>query len=295
MIDPTMLARFYEQMLLIRKFEESLTDIFQKGLLHGTIHCCIGQEAVAVGVLNAVSKDGNVTSNHRGHGHFLAFTDDVEGLIAEIMGKKSGVCGGRGGSQHLHKNSFYSNGITGGMIPVATGMAFAEKLYRSGKKTVAFLGDGALAQGVVYESWNMASLWKLPILYVVENNFYAMSTPISEHLSGSIAKRAYAFDIKVTEISSNHVEDIFQAASAAMAEIDQTEAPQVLICNTYRICGHSKSDDLSYQPQDEAQKWSLADPINLAGESLSSEEKADIQERVEKRLRMAIEAAGEQI
>ncbi|MBW1769903.1 MAG: thiamine pyrophosphate-dependent dehydrogenase E1 component subunit alpha [Deltaproteobacteria bacterium] len=289
-----MLARLYEQMLLIRKFEENLTDLFQKGLLYGTTHCCIGQEAVAVGVLNAITQDDIVVSNHRGHGHFIAFTDDVEGLTAEIMGRKTGVCGGRGGSQHLHKGNFYSNGITGGMVPVATGMAFAEKIKGSGRKVVAFLGDGALAQGVVYESWNMASLWRLPILYVIENNLYAMSTPISMHLSGSIEKRARAFDINVAEVSTNDVEDIYTTVSGLAGEINQRVAPQVLICHTYRFCGHSKSDDLSYQPSEEIETWLQKDPIKLAGKQLQREEKDDILHRVQERIRKAVERADEE-
>ena len=286
-----MLARLYEQMLLIRTFEENLTGLFQKGLLHGTTHCCIGQEAVAVGVLNAITQDDIVVSNHRGHGHFLAFTGDVEGLIAEIMGRETGVCGGRGGSQHLHKGNFYSNGVTGGMIPVATGMAFSEKTLGSGRKVVAFLGDGALAQGVVYESWNMASLWKLPILYVIENNLYAMSAHVNEHLSGSIEKRALAFKLNAVEVSTNDVEDISHAASSLVGEIDRGAGPQVLICNTYRFSGHSKSDEKNYQPREEVEKWLHKDPIMLAGSRLRSEEKEGLLERIEERIRNATASA----
>jgi len=287
-----MLARLYEQMLLIRRFEENLTDLFRRGLLSGTTHCCIGQEAVAVGVLSAMTQDDIVVSNHRGHGHFLAYTDDVEGLTAEIMGRESGVCGGRGGSQHLHAGNFYSNGITGGMVPVATGMAFAEKEKGSGRKTVAFLGDGALAQGVVYESWNMASLWKLPILYVIENNLYAMSTHLSVHLSGTMEKRAQAFDMNVTEISGNEVEDVRDTVLGLSKEMTQGLAPQVLICNTYRHCGHSVRDDSSYQPSEESEEWLQKDPIELAGERLQPREKADIRNRVEDRIRRAMEGVS---
>jgi len=281
----------YEQMLLIRRFEETLTDLFRRGLLFGTTHCYIGQEAIAVGVLNAISDDDIVASNHRGHGHFIAFTDDVEGLIAEIMGKATGVCGGRGGSQHLHKGNFYSNGITGGMVPVATGMAYAEKIKDSRRKVIAFLGDGALAQGVVYESWNMASLWKLPILYVVENNLYAMSTRIDFHLAGDVKARGESFGIKVTELSASDVEDIYNIASMLIDEIDCGNVPQVLICNTYRFCGHSKSDDLCYRSREEEAVWLEKDPIKLAGEKLSQEEREAISNRVEERIKRAIKEA----
>jgi len=286
-----MLADLYEKMLLIRTFEESLTELFQKGLLRGTTHCCIGQEAVAVGVLRAMTPDDIVISNHRGHGHFLAFTGDIEGLIAEIVGNQTGVCAGRGGSQHLHSGNFYSNGITGGMVPVATGMSFAEKAKGTGRKVVAFLGDGALAQGVVYESWNIASLWELPILYVIENNLYAMSAHISAHLSGSIKNRADAFDITAEEVSTNDVQDIFDSTSDLISAINYRAAPKVLICNTYRFSGHSKSDDLSYQPDNEIQEWYQKDPINLAGDRLRSEDKAVILDKVQARVRHAIACA----
>lgn len=286
-----MLKLMYEQMLLVRRFEETLTDLFERGLLFGTTHCCTGQEAVAVGVMNAITADDIVTSNHRGHGHFIAFTDDVEGLVDEIMGKETGVCGGRGGSQHLHKGNFYSNGITGGMIPVATGMAFAEKLKGTGKKVIAFLGDGALAQGVVYESWNIASLWKLPILYVVENNLYAMSTPIDSHMSGSVLERAKAFGIKVTQIPADDVEEIHKNASNIINEMEEGTVPQVLVCNTYRFCGHSKSDDLSYRSREEEEVWLERDPVKLAEASLTEDEKQAILERINERIEGAITQA----
>ena len=285
------IEQMYEQMLLIRRFEERLTELFQQGFLFGTVHCCIGQEAVAVGIVNTMDKHDIVTSNHRGHGHFIALTDDVEGLMAEIMGKQTGVCRGRGGSQHLHKDNFYSNGITGGMIPIATGMAYAEKLKKSGGKVVAFLGDGALSQGVVYESWNMASLWELPILYVVENNLYAMSTSIYDHFAGDIKKRAEAFGMKATEMPDGDVEQVYGAAKTIMQEIAQGTAPQVLICSTYRFCGHSKSDDLCYRTREEEEQWLAVDPVKMAGQNLSQTERDTILGRVEKRIDKAVEEA----
>ncbi|GAG99319.1 unnamed protein product [marine sediment metagenome] len=167
-------------------------------------------------------------------------------------------------------------------------MAFAEKLKGSGRKVVAFLGDGALAQGVVYESWNMASLWRLPVLYVIENNLYAMSTHISMHMSGSIKNRARAFDIKVTEVSTNDVEDIYNKASSLVREIDQGVTPQVLVCNTYRFCGHSKSDDERYQSSEEMERWLQKDPIELAERRLQIQQKDDITDKVQERIRKAI-------
>ena len=177
-------------MYFIRRFEESLLDLFSAGKIDGTVHTYVGQEADAVGVVDHLERERDViVSNHRCHGHYLAFTDDAAGLMLEIMGKKGGTCGGKGGSQHLCNGNFYSNGVLGSTLPVAAGMALAEKQRGTGAVTVAFLGDGTLGQGVVYETLNLASLWRLPILFVVENNFYAQSTPSHLNLAGAIAGR----------------------------------------------------------------------------------------------------------
>ncbi len=283
-----MLKKMYEQMLLIREFEEVLTSLFHEGLLFGTTHCCIGQEAVAVGVLSATDSDDVVVSNHRGHGHFIAFTDDVEGLMAEIMGRETGVCGGRGGSQHLHTKNFYNNGITGGMAPIATGMALAEKIKGSGKKVISFLGDGALAQGVVYESWNMAQLWKLPILYIIENNQYAMSTHISKHFAGDICERAKGFNFKTTRVTNESVEEIYKVTKKIISEMNHWVIPQILVCDTFRYCGHSKSDDLCYRSREEEALWLEKDPIIMLGAKLSIDNRNIIIDRVKKRIQNAI-------
>ncbi|HMJ24673.1 MAG TPA: thiamine pyrophosphate-dependent enzyme, partial [Pyrinomonadaceae bacterium] len=165
------LKMFFQQMLTVRIVEERLLRLFSEGLLHGTVHTCLGQEGCAVGVVSALNAERDVVfSNHRGHGHFLAYCDDVDGLIAELMGRRTGVCAGVGGSQHLHQKNFYSNGILGGIVPVATGMALAEKAKESDSIVIVFLGDGAFGEGVVYEAFNIAALWDLPILFVVELN-----------------------------------------------------------------------------------------------------------------------------
>ncbi len=177
-------------------------------MFFGTTHTYLGQEADAVGVLQLLQEDDIVFSNHRCHGHFLAYGGDPRALFAELMGKATGVCGGRGGSQHLHWRNFYSNGVQGGIAPVAAGMALAEKLKGSGAVTVAFLGDGTLGEGVVYETLNMASLWGAPILFVVENNHIAQTTPIEQALAGSILARFQAFDIPAWELQSSDVVEI---------------------------------------------------------------------------------------
>ncbi len=169
----------YRSMVRIRRFEETVLAEFSHGAFYGTTHTSLGQEADAVGVLDSLQAGDVVFSNHRCHGHFLAYGGDMRALFAELMGKASGVCGGRGGSQHLHWRNFYSNGILGGTLPIATGAALAEKRLGSGVATVVFLGDGALGEGVVYESLNFASLWGAPVLFVLEDNHWAQTTPIS--------------------------------------------------------------------------------------------------------------------
>lgn len=289
--DQELRERLFRQMVLIRRFEETVSDLFSKGLLFGTTHCYIGQEAIAVGIINAISRKDIVTSNHRGHGHFIAFTDDVEGLMAELMGKSTGVCGGRGGSQHLHKGNFYSNGVTGGMVPVATGMAMAEKFLGSKKIVVCFLGDGALNQGVVYESWNMASLWGLPVLYVVENNLYAMSTHISQHLAGSTKARPEAFGVETHEITSNDVEEIHGLALTCVSQVRGLGRPVVMVCNTYRLCGHSKSDDCCYRSREEEKEWEKHDPPKILSERLDEQSRQRIIGECEERIESALTQA----
>ncbi|HZK81610.1 MAG TPA: thiamine pyrophosphate-dependent dehydrogenase E1 component subunit alpha, partial [Humisphaera sp.] len=170
-------AALYERMALVRAFEERVLALFAQGELTGTTHTSLGQEAVAVGVLSQITREDIVFSSHRCHGHYLAFFDEPDGLMAELMGRATGLCGGIGGSQHLQRGNFYTNGVQGGIVPCAAGMALAEKLKKSGKIAVVFLGDGTLGEGVVYETLNLASLWGLPLLFIVEANGFAQSTP----------------------------------------------------------------------------------------------------------------------
>jgi TPP-dependent pyruvate/acetoin dehydrogenase alpha subunit len=256
------LRDLYSQLFTIRRVEETLLGLFSKGLLRGTVHTCIGQEACAVGVVGAIDKGKDIVcSNHRGHGHFIAYCDDVEGLIYEVMGRPEGVCGGYGGSQHLHKNRFYSNGILGGMPPVAVGMGFAEKIKGTGAISVVFMGDGSQAEGSVYEAFNMASLWSVPVLFVVEHNQYAQSTHFSLEHAGFLADRAKPFDIPVTRVNGNEVELVRSKACEITDEIRHKSRPQLLFLDTYRIASHSKGDDLR-DPQ-EIERNKAKDPLTL--------------------------------
>ena len=275
----TSLAQLYERMYFIRRFEESLLDLFAQGKLVGTTHTYIGQEANAVGIIDQLEPERDVIfSNHRCHGHYLAFTDDDFGLLCEVMGKAPGVCGGKGGSQHLCKGNFYSNGVLGSIVPVATGIALAEKQKGTGAVSTVFLGDGTLGEGVTYESLNIASLWKLPVLFVVENNHYAQSTPVELELAGSIPARAAAFGVETAELATTDVEEIHDAAGRAVARIRETGAPFFLVLDTYRYSPHSKGDD-NRDPA-EIEKRREQDPLIVAGVRLAEDERARIEERV---------------
>jgi len=276
--------KMYEQMYLIRLFEEKMEELFKKGALFGTIHSCAGQEAVAVGIINSLSQTDLIIGNHRSHGHYLAYTNDVEGLMAELMGKATGVVGGRGGSQHIHKNNFYSNGVQGGMVPVATGMALAEKIKKSGNIVVCFIGDGTLGQGVVYESMNIASLWQLPILYVVENNYYAMSTRICDAVAGLPVNRGRAFDIESSELTSNDSDIIYNGSEDIVKKVREKCTPYFWVINTYRLSGHSKSDDRCYRTKEEEMKWAELDPLLIAESKIPRELRLQIEHNCMKRI-----------
>ena len=279
-------------MLLIRRFEERLLELFSLGELFGTTHTSIGQEAIAVGVLNHLNDNDIVISNHRCHGHYLASTGDVTGLLAELMGKNDGVCKGRGGSQHLHVHNFYSNGVLGNMFPVAAGMAYAEKVKDSKAILVIFIGDGTFGEGVMYETLNLISLWKVPMLIVVENNRYAQSTKIEDTLAGSIKDRVTAFDIETTELSTFDVSEIYTTSKVVVQKTRNEKKPKCLILNTYRFASHSKSDD--GRSKKEVEEWLVKDPLQLIEKEfdkrqLEKEKKLIINE-LEKVVRKAIDA-----
>jgi TPP-dependent pyruvate/acetoin dehydrogenase alpha subunit len=234
----------YAQMFLIRRFEETLLDLFARGEISGTTHTSIGQEADAVGVAACLDRERDViVSNHRCHGHYLAFTDDVDGLLREILGREGAICGGKGGSQHLCAANFYSNGVLGSTVPLATGMALAQREEGRGGIVSVFVGDGTLGQGVVYESLNFASLWTLPLLVVLEHNGYAQSTPSRLQVAGDVEARAVAFGIETSRLDSTDVTKIRAAAEGAVARIRQTGKPFFLVLDTYRFAPHSKGDD----------------------------------------------------
>jgi TPP-dependent pyruvate/acetoin dehydrogenase alpha subunit len=279
----------YRRMRFIRRFEECLLDLFDRGLLNGTTHACIGQEADAVAILGQLGADDHVFSNHRCHGHFLARTGDALGLLAEIMGKPEGVCGGVGGSQHLCAPGFMSNGVQGGIVPNAAGIALAKQLDGSSGLSVVFIGDGTLGEGATYEALNLASLWALPLVVVLEDNGWAQSTPSKAHLAGSMHDRFAAFGMRVFEIDSTDVEAIDALAKRALDRGRAQAGPVAIIVHTYRLCHHSKNDD--NRPAEEvAARWTL-DPLEIHGPRLEPSARAAIDAEVESALHDVIDRA----
>ena len=253
----------------IRAFETVLLERVSDNGIRGTCHACVGQEATALAIASALRPGDIITSTHRGHGHYLArfqTQDSAVRLAAEIMGKSGGLCGGWGGTQHLQAQDFQSNGITGGMAPVAVGEAFDLVLPgepRNGRIVVCFLGDGALAQGVVYEAMNFAALKRLPVLFVIENNGYAMSAPVKTTLAGpALTARAEALGIECIEklVDDWRETESVAAQTIAMMRIEEPR-PRMIIFDTYRFCGHSKSDNGEYRPAGEYELWESRDPV----------------------------------
>jgi 2-oxoisovalerate dehydrogenase E1 component len=234
----------FRRAALIRQFEEKLLALFSQGKLSGTVHTCIGQELCALAVINQLEKGDWVFSNHRCHGHYLAWTGDVRGLLAEIMGKSSGICAGRGGSQHLYRDKFLSNGVQGGAVPIAAGCALALKgLGTSRFIAAAFIGDGTLGQGVVYETLNLASKLGVPLLIVLEKNGYAQSTNTTTTIAGTVGARFEAFGWRYWEGAIWQEEELLSKARAAVDYVRQQRAPAALCINCYRLKAHSKGDD----------------------------------------------------
>jgi TPP-dependent pyruvate/acetoin dehydrogenase alpha subunit len=262
-------------MRFIRRFEETLLALFDQGVLNGTTHACVGQEADCVAVVEHLRPGDHIFSNHRCHGHYLAWTGDAVGLLAEVMGKPHGVVGGIGGSQHLCAPGFKSNGILGGTLPAAAGIALAMKLSGDEAISTVFMGDGAWGEGVVYEAMNMAALWELPLLVVVENNGYSQSTPIQLNMAGDIARRFAAFGIETAHLDSTDVLEIDAVAARQVEAVRTSRRPHGLIIDTYRLCHHSKSDD--NRPEAEiAERWTI-EPLVVHGQRLPD----DVRQRVD--------------
>ena len=276
--------------LLIRRTEQKLLELFADGKLFGTVHTCIGQEFSAVAVGRSLAPNDTVFSNHRGHGHFLATGGTVEELIAEVMGKETGVCRGRGGSQHLQKGRYFSNGIQGGIVPVTAGLAMAHKLRGSGGIATVFIGDGTLGEGSLYETLNIASKWELPLLVICENNLYAQSTSQSETLAGDICARAAAFGIATRWHNTYDWQELFTGVKDSIDDVRRTSRPVFHLVDTFRLIAHSKGDD--NRPADYVQTHWERDPLVILERALSEDAAwQSLQKDAEQEVARAAEAA----
>jgi len=266
----------YEQMTKIREFEEKANELYMKAIMPGLTHLYSGQEAVAVGVCEALTREDYITSTHRGHGHCLAKGASVDLMFAELLGKEAGYCRGKGGSMHIadpDSGNLGANAIVGGSAGIATGAALSAKKRGSDQVAVCFFGEGALGQGLLYEVMNMASLWKLPIIYVCENNLYNEYTHYSEALAGEVTARAKAFGIYTETIDGQDVQLVYETTQRLVERARRGEGPAFLECLTYRYYGHHVGDisRTYYRSKEEEQEWrEKRDPLKILAERLVS-------------------------
>lgn len=273
--------QMYRRMQMIRLFEEQVNELYTRALMPGLAHLYVGEEAVAVGVCEALRADDYITSTHRGHGHCLAKGAAPDRMFAELLGKEAGYCKGKGGSMHIADpttGNLGANAIVAGSAGIATGAAFSAKHEGKGQVAVCFFGEGALGQGVVYEVMNLAALWKLPAVYVCENNYYTEYTHYSETLAGDLLDRGRAFGVPSEAVDGQDVRAVYASATKLVARARQGEGPSFLVCNTYRYSGHHVGDVNReyYRSKSEEQAWkSERDPIRLFADWLTSEKLTD--------------------
>jgi pyruvate dehydrogenase E1 component alpha subunit len=263
--DVTTAKEMLYKLYAARIFEERVNEMFMRGMIHGTTHLSIGQEGVAVGAIYAANKDDLIMSNHRGHSHCIAKDADIKKMMCELLGRKPGFCMGMGGSMHIvdiESNNYGANGIIGPAIPIATGIALALKMDKAGKVILDFFGDGTSNTGAFHEALNMAALWKLPIVYICENNQYGMSTPVEKTVSvPNIADRAAAYGFPGVVVDGNDVFAMMDAVSVAAERARNGDGPTLIEAKTYRWLGHSKSDKRAYRTRAEEEDWKARCPI----------------------------------
>jgi len=292
------LQKMWLQMLHIRLVEEKVAYFFSRGMIHGTTHLYVGEEATAVGAIAALTDDDLISSTHRGHGHTIAKGIDLKGMMAELFGRRDGSCKGKGGSMHiadLSKGNLGANGVVGGGIPIAAGAALSVKLLKQDRVVVCFFGDGAMNEGTFHETVNMASAWKLPVIFLCENNQYGMSMSVKRATNvDNLADRAKAYGIQGKRVDGNDVFAVYEAVTEAKAHVKKN-GPMLIVAETYRQLGHSKSDANKYRTKEEIAAWKEKDPIprfkmRLLESGLFSKEeleaveaqaKADIEEAVQ--------------
>lgn len=289
----------YEQMVKIRDFEEQVNELYLKAIMPGLAHLYIGEEAVAVGVCETLRRDDYITSTHRGHGHCLAKGASPDRMFAELLGKEAGYCRGKGGSMHIadqDTGNLGANAIVGGSAGIATGAAFSAKRRGTGQVAVCFFGEGALGQGLLYEEMNLAQLWKLPIIYVCENNLYNEYTHFTETTAGEIHARAEAFGILTAEVDGQDVRAVYAAMQSLVERARRGEGPAFLHCRTYRYHGHHVGDisRAYYRSKDEEREWKTErDPIQRLGSWLLEQGQAsqNLLDQIQKEVKEEIETA----
>ena len=275
------LLLMYKHMVTIRLFEEQVNDLYTRALMPGLAHLYSGEEAVAVGICEALHRDDYITSTHRGHGHCLAKGAAPDRMFAELLGKEAGYCRGKGGSMHIAdpaSGNLGANAIVGGSAGIATGAAFSAKALGTKQVSVCFFGDGALGQGLLYEVMNMARLWDLPVIYVCENNLYGEYTHFSETTAGEILARPAAFGIPGVSVDGQDVRSVYATASQLVNDARAGKGPSFLLCHTYRYRGHHVGDvnrEYYRAKQEELQWLNERDPIKLHGDWLIATNRAD--------------------
>lgn len=271
-MDTTNLLEIYRMMNRIRKFEEKALNFFERNVLRGSVHLCIGQEATPAAVCSLLNPDDYISSTHRGHGHCLAKGADPAMAMAELMGKDTGYCRGRGGSMHIadvESGNLGANAIVGGGIPIAVGAALSAKMQKNGKIAVSFFGESATNEGIFHESLNLAAVWKLPVVFVCENNGYGISVPQWQSTAvQDISRRAAAYGIEGVTVDGNDVSEILKAASAAVEKARNGGGPTLIECKTYRWMGHWTGDPQPYRTREEINAWREKCPIRRLGEFL---------------------------
>jgi pyruvate dehydrogenase E1 component alpha subunit len=290
-----------ESLLAIRFFEEAVDGMFARGLMHGTMHLSIGQEAVATGVCAALRQTDFITSTHRGHSHCIAKGADLTRMMAELLAKQTGYCRGRGGSMHIadaKTGNLGANGIVAGGIPIAAGAALAQKLKKTDNVVVSFFGDGATNEGAFHEALNLASVWDLPVIFVCENNKYGMSFSTAKSMKvEKISERAAAYAMPGVTVDGNDVDAVYEVTKQAVDRARAGKGPTLIECETYRHKGHSKSDKNLYRTKEEIDFWKTKDPVGkfetlLIEKGIISKEQAEqITENVRNEIRNAITEA----
>jgi pyruvate dehydrogenase E1 component alpha subunit len=268
MVDGETLLKFYRQMLVMRRFEEEAAKAYTERKIGGFLHLYIGQEAVGTGIIGAAKPDDYIISSYRIHGQYLARTGDTRGAMAELYGKETGCAKGRGGSMHFfskEKNFLGGHGIVGAQVPLGAGTAFASKYTGDGKVTLCFMGDGAVSIGPFHEGMCLAALWKLPVVYIVENNHYSMGTPLKRTMVTEDASiRALGYPMARGSVDGCDILEVYKAAKVAIDRAREESMPYLLEVKTYRFRGHSMADPGKYRTKDEVEDWKKRDPLILA-------------------------------